>query len=332
MREFNAFDVRCMVEELQQCVGSRINKIYEPDGVLFQLHKSGVGKFLLRVSGNVLWLTAHKPEMPKRLSRLCAKLRKHVEGKKLTALEQVNSERIVKLTLETQKETYYVFAELFGKGNIILADETGRVLIAKEERVWKDREIKQGVQYQLPPAKKDVFSLAKEDMVKDEKKLAVLGLGTLLAREVLARGGDVGAYQSLLKERCSPVLYSSGEFGAFPLKQLDGTPKKYESFSALVDELMGVSAEEQKEKRVDKAFEKKRQKLLEVIELQRQTGEKLEARAVELQRKGEAVYEHFQELSEVLAAIKGNKKPGVPHVEVKKVDRKTGKVLVKMEK
>ncbi len=49
--ELNFLELHFLVKELQDIVGARVDKIYEPDGFLLQIHKSGAGKLFLRISG-----------------------------------------------------------------------------------------------------------------------------------------------------------------------------------------------------------------------------------------------------------------------------------------
>ncbi len=332
-KELNFLELHFLVDELQVCVGARANRIYEPDGVLFQFHKSGVGKYFLRIMPNVLWLADSKPKAPDNLSRLCGSLRKYLEGKKLTKIEQLGSERIVQLTFETLKEKFFLFVELFSNGNIVLTDDNKKIIIAKDEREWKDRTIKRGVQYVFPPSKDDLFSL--KSIPGDESKIARLGFGKLLAREIVARGGDFKAYRSLVTEKSNPVLYSDGELSPIVLKQYDEVGTRFSSFSELINSriVQPVSAP------VDKAFLAKRKKILEVLSLQMKSVSSLEGKAAELQVKGDFIYEHYQELQDVLnefekakakLSLQDMKKKLTGHPKIKDFNPKTGDIVIEL--
>ena len=337
--ELNFLELHFLVQEVQPCVGARVDKIYEPDGFLFQLHKSGAGKIFLRITNKVLWLSKEKLLAPESISGLCGALRRYLEGKKLTKIEQLGSERILSFVFQTQKETFYLFVELFSNGNIILTDENKKILAAKEERAWKDREIKRGIAYVPPPAKKNLFELEEVDIVHDEKMLAGLGFGKLLAREIIVRGGDFKAYQSVLKEKLSPRAYSDGELSSIKLMQYKEDGETFSSFSELINCRLSQSLQLQKEAVVKQSFEAKRSKINEVIELQTRNIGALEKQAVESQRKGELIYEHYQELKDLLdelnklkalyslqeikAKLKG-------HPKIKDVNPKTSDVIVEI--
>jgi len=335
--ELNFLELHFLVDELQDIVGARVDKIYEPDSFLLQIHKSGAGKSFVRISSNVIWRAKEKPAAPETFSGLCGSMRRFLEGKKIAKIEQLGSERIVQITFETQKETFYLFVELFQNGNIILTDAARKILGAKEERAWKDREIKRGLNYVAPPAKKDLFELKAVDILAEEKALASVGFGRLLAREIIARGGDFKAYQSLLKEKPSPRAYSDGELSAIKLAQYseDGTP--FSSFSELIDAKLPHVLLAKKVSGVQKAFESKKSKLQEIIDMQSKNISSLETDAIELQRKGELIYEHYQELKDLLEelnkikakfSLQDMKAKLKDHAKIKDLNPKTSDVVV----
>lgn len=328
--ELNFLELHYLIEELQTCIGSRIDNIYAPDGLLLQLHKSGAGKIFLRITDKAMWIAKEKPAT-EAVSGLCSLLRRHLEGKKLTKLEQIGSERIARFTFQTQKETFYLYVELFSNGNIILTDGDKKILAAKEERAWKDREIRRGQIYKLPPAKQNLFEL--KEIPSDEKTLASLGFGKLLAREIIARGD----YQSLLKEKASPHDYS-GELSPIKLEQFK-EGEAFTSFSELLDARLSKSLAAGREQRVSKAYETRKAKIQEVIDIQSKNIEAMEKDALELQHKGELVYEHYQELKDILEELnKAKAKFSLQeikaklkgHPKVKDLNPKTNDVVVEI--
>jgi predicted ribosome quality control (RQC) complex YloA/Tae2 family protein len=335
--ELNFLELGFLVQELQDIVGSRVDKIYEPDGFLLQIHKSGAGKLFLRITGNAIWVAKEKPEAPEKFSGLCSSMRRFLEGKKITKIEQLGSERIVQMSFETQKETFYLFIELFQNGNIILTDAARKILGAKEERAWKDREIKRGLNYQPPPPKKNLFEL--KSLPSDEKELAQFGFGKLLAKEIIARGGDISAYKSLLKEKLSPRAYADGELSPIKLVQHSEEGHQHKTFSELLDAKLTAAMQAHKISGAQKAFEAKKAKLLEVINMQSKNIAAMEKEAVELQRKGELIYEHYQELKDILeelnkAKIKFSlqemKSKLKGHAKIKDLNPKTSDVIVEL--
>ena len=155
--QFAAPDVYFMVKELQQLVDSRVSKVYQPEGFLLQFFKQG--KYFLRIERTMLWITATKPENPKKISDICRIFRKCLEGKKLLSIEQLDGERIIRMVFATQTDTFHVYIELFSNGNIILTNSEDKIIAAFEERAWKHRAIKKKEQYKTPPATQNILIL-----------------------------------------------------------------------------------------------------------------------------------------------------------------------------
>lgn len=317
--QFAALDVYFMVKELQQLVDSRVSKVYQPDGFLLQFFKQG--KYFLRIERTMLWLTATKPENPKTISGLCRIFRKCLEGKKLLSLEQLDGERIIKMVFATRTETFHVYVELFSNGNVILTNEEDKIIAALEERAWKHRAIKKKETYTTPPATKNILALKREDFdfsIADtvSKHLAKMGFGKLYAYELCERAGvkpeakrlgaeqrDVlfKAYKNILKGSGASV-YPDGEIAPVKLAHKEGG-KNFSSFSEAIDSKFVTNAPKQKAERINNAYLAKKEKIEKKIEMQEETVTKLKEDAAMNHRAGELIYEHYQELKEILEEI-----------------------------
>ena len=331
--ELNFLELHFLVDEFQSLLNSRVDNVYAPDGILLQLHKSGVGRLFLRITDKAMWLAKEKPASES-ISGLCSLMRRHLEGKKLVKIGQVGSERIVHFIFQTQKDTRFLFVELFSNGNVILTDEKMKVLAAKEERAWKDREIRRGKTYVFPPAKQNLFEL--KVVPSDEKALASLGFGRLLAKEIIARDCDL---KSLLNEKLSPRAYSDGELSPIKLLQYKESGESFSSFSELLESRLFSSLAVCKEHRVSKAYESRKSKIQEVIDIQSKNIDVMEKDALDFQRKGELVYEHYQELKDILEELnKAKAKFSLQeikarlkgHPKVKDLNPKTSDVVVEV--
>jgi|GEM_PF-5988845 len=56
-----------------------------------------------------------------------------------------------------------IILELFGDGNVIITDETGKIIYALHERDWRDRSVRRGVEYVPPPAPKIFPGISRND-------------------------------------------------------------------------------------------------------------------------------------------------------------------------
>jgi predicted ribosome quality control (RQC) complex YloA/Tae2 family protein len=158
-----------------------------------------------------VYLTAERPELTKRW-HFADFLQKHIQDGKITSIEQVDFDRIIKIHISPQAEILnpapkILIGEFMGKhSNVILVEEsTNRILESMkhiDETMSRYRQILPGLDYVMPPVsqKLDPFSTDKETFS------AVLtssngplwrkllnnfqGMSPLLAKEIIARAPD----------------------------------------------------------------------------------------------------------------------------------------------
>lgn len=355
--ELSTLDLFYMTQELQKILESRVHNAYHPDGIYIQLHKTGTGKLLLRIEPGIVWLTKSKPEMPQKVSGFCNLLRKLLKGLKVKKVEQVDGERVLLIEFEKQ-ETYKLYVELFAQGNIILCGSDDTIKKALHERAWKDRTIKKGEKYKLPPRKKNILELTPKDFdlkIKDNlsAELATTGFGSTYAKEICKRAEVdalakkiskeqqkklYAAYNSLLNDMSGAIVYKDGEITPFKLEQKENEGTKFDSFSEAIDSKHKVKA--LKKDTATKKYEKQKEKILKLIKMQEQSANKNETEAALNQQKGEFIYEHYQELKKILQELKKikekhsmqeMKKKLKGHNMIKDVNVKTQDVVVEIE-
>ena len=175
-----AFDgafLHCLLGELQDAIGSRVDKIYMPtkSSLVFLLRSKGFGgKLLLSAESGTarMQLTRGSFENPAVPPMLCMLLRKKLVGAKLTALRQPALERIVYLDFDTKNELgdpvlLTLVVEMMGRNaNIILLNEQGKIVdsIRRTDAADTTRIIMPGVTY-LPPPKSGEYDLLTENPV-----------------------------------------------------------------------------------------------------------------------------------------------------------------------
>src|SRR3989344_8815342 len=145
-----SLELAAIVNELQMLVKGTIDQIYHLDPeILFRIHLPGQGKQLLRiVPGKFCCLTSRKETAPAP-SSFSMQLRKYLDHAFIKKIYQQDAERILVLEVE-KKEKYYIIAELFSKGNLVLTDNEHKIIAVLEQQSWKDRTVKPGVPYVFP--------------------------------------------------------------------------------------------------------------------------------------------------------------------------------------
>ena len=136
---FDGVVTKAITLELQQLIGARIDKVYEPskNDVVLGFYFNGVN-YALNICTNAqnyrLHLTTHAKPNPKNAFTFCMLLRKHLIGLRIKNIYSTNLERVVTIEFEGFDEiddiiTKKLMIELMGRHcNIILVDENNMII------------------------------------------------------------------------------------------------------------------------------------------------------------------------------------------------------------
>lgn len=149
-QRISALDLRILAEELRsQLEGYRLTNIYNiadsSRQFLLKFNKPDSKLSAVIDCGLRIHLTDYDRPIPPTPSGFVVKLRKHLRGKRLTALRQVENDRI--LVLQFADGLFYLVLEFFSAGNVILLDEGKRILSL--QRVVHEHENKVGEIYTM---------------------------------------------------------------------------------------------------------------------------------------------------------------------------------------
>ncbi len=235
---FDAGMLACVTHEiLKESRGARVEKIYQPDRdeIHIQIRSLHGGKRILINAGSNnprIGFTEISKENPQNPPMFCVLLRKHLQGAKLSDIEQLGFERAVLLSFDTRDEMgfdtkCYLVAELMGKySNLIFLNSEKRIVSALKVVDFTTSSLRQvlpGMLYELPPkqSKNDPLLCTKEsfselwyDAPADARtdKFIInnyLGISSAVAREIAYRAsGDIDA---TLRNTSLDALWSSFE-------------------------------------------------------------------------------------------------------------------------
>ena len=195
-KQLSSLDMHFLLKELKDLENSRVDRIYNSgkEEAYIQLHKANAGKSILRlILGKAIFLALEKSidETP---SGFCMLLRKHLEGKFLDSITQLEPERILEHVFKSKDETRTLYIEFFGKGNIILCDENNKIIDSLIRHKFKDRTIFAKEQYKHPSMEYSQFKIKDNELsnlLKNSKKDKIitslateLGLGGVYSEEV----------------------------------------------------------------------------------------------------------------------------------------------------
>ncbi len=366
--ETSSLDLYFILPELKIFENSRIDKIFQMDKeFLIIAHVSGKGKNLLKISlPSLVYLTEFKEQFPTTPPGFCMFLRKRLAGAVIRSIEQIDFERILEFKIETKEDTYYLMVELFQNGNVILCDSERKIISAFDSHRWKDRTVRGGIPYELPPRQTNTpkitfeeFSdiISKSELNMGVKSLAVgLGFGGLYARELcaLAKIDDskekftktdlkklFSSLQDLIKKGSSlnPIVCKSE---IFPFK-LESTnceseeTKSFETFSTAIDSVFSKKILSSHTDAQLSTRNSALDKIKRIVNQQKRTIKGLEVSAKENQEKGEAIYHRYQELDAILKELNLIRKKHTweeikeklkGHKTIKLIDDKNGTITV----
>lgn len=168
---FDGIVTKAIVTELQELVGSKIDKVHEPDKNTIVLGLYSQGKnYALNICIDAhncrLNLTTHTKPNPLVAPNFCMLLRKHLIGGKISNISMQGLERIVNIEIETinefnEIENKTLILELMGKhSNIILKNQNDIIIDAMRHIASNNsyREILPSRIYTLPQSNKYEFT------------------------------------------------------------------------------------------------------------------------------------------------------------------------------
>ncbi|HID26030.1 MAG TPA: fibronectin-binding domain-containing protein [Thermoplasmata archaeon] len=336
MRELSSFDVNTLVAELQELVGSFIDKIYqiERECLLLRLRvPEGKKIFLLIRSGGFIISTTQSFPIPEKPSVFAMTLRKYIENGQIKKMEQHEFDRIVVVTIAKRNNVFQLIIELFSNGNIVLIDGEGKIIIPLKHQVWAHRTVKPKEVYVFPPAQFNPFNLSYEDFAavfrRSERDLVRtvardLGFGGLYAEEICARAGveknmmaKVASDDTLKqlfktlqeflepfrKKRFNPVVVKKDDkvFDAIPLPL-----NKYEGYGLQSIQKFSNGLEQlllQQPKKEEVKITERKEILERRLRRQQMIREGFIKKAEEKKKEGDLLYRNYQVVDGVLKEI-----------------------------
>lgn len=208
----------------QRLIGGRIYKIYQPEKDEINLvikNQGGTHRLMLNASATLplVYFLPENKKNPATAPNFCMLLRKHIGNGRITAIEQPEFERIIRMEIEHLDEmgdirTKYLVIELMGKhSNIIFMEDNGRIMDAIKRigaQISSVREVLPGHDYVLPPnTKANPLTLTREYFMEQV-------LGKAMSIEKAIYTSITGFSKGIACELC----YEAGVDGSFSTDSL----------------------------------------------------------------------------------------------------------------
>lgn len=362
MKQLSSLDLHFLLEELLVLKDSRIDKIYQPEKgkIIFSFYKTNAGKRILKINvGQSLFLVDEKEKYDEILG-FGMLLRKHLDGRFLYDIAQIEPERIIRLSFKAKDDKKHLYLEFFGKGNAILCSEHSVIINALVHHEFRERAVKPKLKYVYPVMNYNLFGINEnqlKELLKNSKKesivvsLAVeLGLGGVYSEEIcllsnIDKGKKPGALENSeigkILENIEKVIDKKIEAQAifqgsdlvdaipFAFEFYKNNEKKYFSaFSQALDFFYSQFKEIKETK-----FDKRLKELQRIIEQQKAAIEELKIQERELREKGELIYHKYGMVKEVLDELnKAGKKYSWKEIKEKLKGNKVVKELNEKER
>ena len=231
----------------------RINKIYQISKyeLLFQV-RANRKNYQLLISSHPMYarvqltsLTYPTPESPNPLTMLFRKL---LEGGYIKEIEQIDLDRILKITFACHNELgdaieYTLYIEIMGKhSNIILVGQNNKIIDCIKHispSMNTERFLQPGALYQLPPMVQKLNPFT-SDFVEDNQLTKIYqGMSPILSKEILYRIDQGEGFKEIMNHIAnSQDLYitkvnDKEYFHVIELTHLQGATTKYPLFDGL---------------------------------------------------------------------------------------------------
>ena len=198
MAELSGFEVLVLIKEINSTLrGTYVNNIYTlGDAQLFRFRKpEGEDVWLVASPSLGVWISERVSERAE-TTDFTSRLRREIERARFAGASQADLDRVFELAFRDGESTRRLIVELMPPGNIILADDSGKILLLKDEVRSASRRLVRGGIYSAPTQRrlspvivgpKDVL-----EMIKTEKTVGkAIGKHVALPKkyvtEVLAR-------------------------------------------------------------------------------------------------------------------------------------------------
>ncbi len=175
---FDGFFCVAVANELNAWTGAKVEKIHQsaPSCIYLCLYREGKHASLIlsaAASKPLAAITTVGIAKPKDPTPLCMLFRKHLQNGRLTGVECIEHERILRFCFESADELGFlrkkwIYAEMMGKySNLILVGEDGRIVGATStaDLTASVRQVMPGMPYELPAAQEkfDVLKISESD-------------------------------------------------------------------------------------------------------------------------------------------------------------------------
>ena len=309
--ELTGIEIEHLVREMRRLEDGKIQKVYQTEDyplILDLYAREFPYRYLLVSLPGLVFFAKEKPKMPSKPLGLAQRTRAQLSNARIRSVRQHAQDRIIIIEAE-HKQRYELIIELFAKGNIILVREDTTIANILRSETYATRDLRPGKHYALPPPTPQIPLDTPEAFAQALRKsqgkhlvaiIASAGYGGKYAQHALTEAvpadrignitvDDLDAL-ALEKIRSSlKELHETRSYAKPPLLLLGN------DHASIIDALAGIEPIQAKE--VPKQPQSKQER---IVSMQTKRASELEAQAERETKLGEAIFEHYALLRDVL--------------------------------
>ncbi len=331
-------DVHAICHEIKEILkGARVDKAFQPtkDTVIIRFHVTGSGRvdvvFQAGIRVHITQYPLQNPKIPPNFPML---LRKYIKGATVEDVRQHHFDRIIEIQVK-KEQRFTLVVELFAKGNIILLNEEGRIILPLKRKLWSDRKISSKEEYKYPPKKginplklekeelKELFLNSSGDIIRT---LARSGLGGIYAEEIILRSGvfkeltaesiseeDLNSIYESIGELFKPLKNSNfhpqivkekGDAVPIDLKLYENDEKEFfETYNLAADEFYSSQVREDIKNEYEGIWGSEVKKFEKRLRIQEETLAKFHKTIEDSKKKGDLIYSNYAIIHNILEII-----------------------------
>ncbi len=219
MREISTLELSVLSRELASLNGYHIDKFYElgNGSFRFRLSRQGTQLNLQCLLGRTVGATRYV-EAAEQPTPFALAVRKRISGAVIGSVEQYNDDRLLLIRLEKADASMNIVLEMFGKGNMVIAEQDMRIMLAYRVHDFKDRSVRPGATY-VPPHNAPITMAGTSGAQARLAELAKAADQNVSIMSFLNRNVNIGAQyaeNALLHLRIDPKARLSQSLGSLP--------------------------------------------------------------------------------------------------------------------
>ncbi len=329
-----------LVEEISFLENGFINnaQTLENGWIKIKIHTKSQGDKQLIITPNSFFISNYSLPAKQNPGGFSALIKKYLDNQRIISIKQKGVDRIVVFEFLDM----LLIVELFAKGNLILCNKEMKIIRAERREEWKDRKLEQNEEYKFPSSKgANPLEEKLEDFEKKLKENSKTFFGACIdllnTSPVLLefafdelkfdkKKDSTKATNKEIKQIFEKIreIYSSKEKKVYlsdnVLYSIEIGRKKEKEFDSINSALniLLLSGDIKKEIVViePQKERKKEEKFLKEMKTKQNQIAGMEIQSEDAQKIGEEIYLHYNELNELMSAIKKAKQKGLSEKEV----------------